>query len=79
MKEKSMSNLQVLAKKVRELRKQHGMTQIELADIAGVSLPSITRFEKGKETIRLDVLTKILNSLGYELAIKPIQDGTWTK
>ncbi len=52
------------------LRKQHGISQTELSEISGVSLPSISRVERGKETIRLDVLVKILNALGYELSIK---------
>lgn len=57
--------------KIRLLRRSHGISQAELALISGVSLPSISRLEKGKETIRLDVLTRILDSLGYELDIKP--------
>ena len=61
-----------IPERIRELRKKHGMTQAELADIAGVSLPSVTRLENGKETIRLDVLSKILNCLGYRLDITPI-------
>lgn len=60
-----------IAQKIRDLRKAHGLTQTQLADIAGVSLPSITRLEKGKETIRLDVLIRILDSLGFQLDIKP--------
>jgi len=57
--------------KIRDLRKQHGLTQTELADISGVSLPSISRLERGKESIRLDVLVKILDCLGYQLTVKP--------
>jgi HTH-type transcriptional regulator/antitoxin HipB len=59
-----------LAEAIRELRKKHGISQGELAQISGVSLPSISRFERGKDTIRLDVLMKILDALGYRLEIK---------
>lgn len=65
-----VSETQELAETVRELRKKHGISQGELAQIAGVSLPSISRFERGKDTIRLDVLMKMLDALGYRLEIK---------
>lgn len=65
-----VSETQELAATVRELRKKHGISQGELAQIAGVSLPSISRFERGKDTIRLDVLMKMLDALGYRLEIK---------
>ncbi len=60
-----------LSSKVRELRKLHALSQSELAQIADVSLPSISRFECGKESIRLDVLVKILSALGHDLDITP--------
>jgi transcriptional regulator with XRE-family HTH domain len=47
------------------------MTQAQLADISGVSLPTISRIERGKETIRLDVLIKVADCLGYELTLQP--------
>lgn len=61
------------AAKIKTIRKQHGITQGQLADISGVSLPSISRIERGKESIRLDVLSKLLECLGYELIIRPIE------
>lgn len=69
--EKSMASTIPIPERIRALRKSHGISQGELAEISGVSLPSISRLERGKETIRLDVLIKILECLGYELEIKP--------
>ncbi len=66
---------QELAATLREIRKKHGISQGELAQISGVSLPSISRFERGKDTIRLDVLMKILAALGYSLEIKAKEKG----
>ncbi len=65
--------IESIAKQIKELRRQHRITQSQLADISGVSLPSISRIERGKETIRLDVLTKLLDCLGYEIIIRPQQ------
>ncbi len=64
-----------ISERVRALRKEHKLSQTQLSDIAGISLPSLSRLEKGKETIRLDVLSKILKALGYELDIKPVRKG----
>ena len=60
--------------RIRELRKQHDITQASLAEIAGVSLPSIQRLEAGKETIRLDVLIKVTDALGYQVSLEPKVD-----
>ena len=65
-----LQSTQPIAEKIRELRKRHGLSQEKLAAIAGVSLPTVSRLERGKETIRLDVLVKMLNALGYDLEIK---------
>ena len=59
-----------LAKEIKRIRKAHGLSQTELAEVSGVSLPSITRLEAGKSTLRLDVLTKVAESLGYELTLQ---------
>ena len=59
------------ATEIKSLRKKHHISQKELADLSGVSLPSINRMERGKETIRLDILVKVLNCLGYELHVRP--------
>lgn len=68
-----MSSQENFAQTIRNLRKQHGITQSQLADISGVSLPTISRIERGKETVRLDVLNKLIDCLGYELVIRPIK------
>ncbi len=63
--------LESLATQVKYCRKQHGISQEKLAEIAEVSLPSISRLERGKATIRFDLLMKILDSLGLQLEIIP--------
>ena len=55
----------------RGLRKQHGITQANLAIMAGVSLPALQRFEAGNATARMDTIRKILAALGYELTVRP--------
>ena len=50
--------------KLRELRKQRGLTQQDLADIVGVSNVSLSNYERGVQMPDILTLTKIANALG---------------
>ncbi len=59
-----------LGEEVRSRRRKLGLSQEELADLAGVS-PSFVRFvEHDKSSVRLDKLRAVLNVLGLEVTIK---------
>ena len=47
---------------LRALREFHGMTQLQLADKAGVSVTTIRKLERG-ERVKLDVLELIAEAL----------------
>ena len=51
---------------VRKRRKNQGLTQEQLAILAGVSKPTLNRFEQGKTNITLANTLKILRALGLE-------------
>lgn len=57
-----------IANLVRMKRKQLGYTQLELSKRIGVGLRFLKELEQGKQTVRLDKVTQILNFFGYELA-----------
>ncbi len=59
-----------LAEKIKELRKETGLTQIELAKRVGVGLRFIRELEQGKSTVRLDKVTQVLEFLGCHLEVK---------
>jgi transcriptional regulator with XRE-family HTH domain len=46
------------------------MDQQKLALVANVAVRSIHRVENGEPTVRLDVLTRILEALGLELEVR---------
>lgn len=48
-------------------RKQLGVTQDDLAGLAGVSVRFLSSLERGKPTVRLDTLVAVLDALGLEL------------
>lgn len=55
---------------VRFHRKKASLSQRELAQIAGVGKTVIFDLEKGKESIKLNTLTKILDALNISLALE---------
>ena len=57
--------------KLIEARERRGLSQRELADLAGLKQPAIARLESMKTTPQIDTLFKILQPLGYTLAIVP--------
>ena len=58
-----------LANEVRSRRTVLGLTQRDLADMAGVSERFIRFVEQGKPSIQLDSLIAVLDILGLELHI----------
>jgi y4mF family transcriptional regulator len=54
---------------VRGRRKELGIDQETAAQLAGVSRKTISEIERGKQTIRLDVIIRVLDVLGLRLGI----------
>ncbi|MDF2051856.1 MULTISPECIES: helix-turn-helix transcriptional regulator [unclassified Arthrobacter] len=59
----------ILAAEVRSRRTSLGLTQRDLADMAGVSERFVRFVEQGKPSIQLDSLLAVLNTLGLELQV----------
>ena len=58
-----------LASIIKKHRKAAGLSQLQLAEMAGVGKTSVFDLEKGKETIQLDTLRKILNVLNIKVQL----------
>lgn len=56
-----------IANLVHYYRKQSGLSQQELARLAGVGKTVIYDIEKGKESVRLSTLLKILDVLNIQI------------
>lgn len=59
-----------LGDQLRVRRRDLGLTQIDLADLAGVSDRFVRSVEHGKPSLQMDSLMKVLNALGMELHAK---------
>lgn len=57
-----------LAKFVKEMRKQYGLTQVDLSQKSGVGLRFVRELEQGKTTLRLDKVNQVLAMFGAEMA-----------
>jgi Predicted transcriptional regulator with C-terminal CBS domains len=60
---------QILSLVIRQHRKIAGLSQLQLAELAGVGKTVIFDLEKGKETVQLDTLRKILNALNIKVEL----------
>lgn len=58
-----------VAAEVRARRAGLGLTQQDLADMAGVSERFVRFVEQGKPSVQLDSLTAVLETLGLELRL----------
>ena len=58
--------LNPIASFIKEKRKKLNLTQIELAEKAGVGLRFIRELEQGKETLQLNKVNQVLQLFGHE-------------
>ena len=54
---------------VRSRRKTRRLTQVELAELAGVGTRFVSELERGKPTVRLDHVDRVLAVFGKKLGV----------
>ena len=59
----------VLATVIKKHRKASGLSQLQLSEMAGVGKTVVFDIEKGKETIQLNTLRKILAVLNIKVQL----------
>ncbi|RHJ82345.1 helix-turn-helix transcriptional regulator [Parabacteroides sp. AM08-6] len=57
---------------VKQMRKEHNLTQVELSEKSGVGLRFVRELEQGKQTLRLDKVNQVLNLFGAEVGVVPM-------
>jgi HTH-type transcriptional regulator / antitoxin HipB len=71
-----MIQSQELAEVIRMHRKAAKLSRVQLAELAGVGKTAIYDIEKGKESVQLDTLRKILRVLNIKIVLtSPFMDN----
>ena len=60
---------------IRAARAQAGLSQLELADRAGTSQPTVAAYESGTKIPSADTLERLLRAAGFRLATLPLGKG----
>ena len=58
---------QAIGKFVRERRRANGLTQQQLGELAGVGTRFVSELERGKATLRMDAVNRVLRVFGRML------------
>jgi y4mF family transcriptional regulator len=53
---------------IKQMRKQYGLTQVDLSEKSGVGLRFVRELEQGKQSLRMDKVNQVLSLFGGELA-----------
>ena len=56
----SVQQVQLVGRKIRQLRKEHKLTQVELSTRLGIQQSDLSRMEQGQYRVSLDTLFRIL-------------------
>lgn len=59
-----------MGQSIRDLRTQRGLTQVQLAQLAGITQSNLARIEAGRYAVGLDILNKIANAMGVAVELK---------
>ncbi len=55
---------------VEAIRKQQGLTQVDVSGLAGLGMRFMVDLEKGKPTIQMQKVLDVLTQLGLEVVIR---------
>lgn len=70
-----LTNASQLAEIVRRERKRQKVSQIRLSQLADVGVRFVRDLEDGKETVQLDKVLAVLETLGIAVELSSMGDG----
>lgn len=71
--ENKVRQIQLVGRKIRQLRKEHKLTQVELSSRLGIQQSDLSRMEQGEYRVSLDILFRILAE--FKMSIGEFFDG----
>lgn len=72
-----MTHREIIGSQLAALRKEHGLTVRQLAELCGLDHANIVKIENGKYNVSIDILQRVCDVLGADIKIigKEISDG----
>ena len=70
----AINSSKMLGQKIRQLRREQGVTQAQLAGLANTGIRFVSDLENGKETCQLGKMLRVLSTLGVDLDIRSPYD-----
>ena len=64
---------QTIAEYVKRMRRETGLTQVDLSEKAGVGLRYVRELEQGNESLRLDKVNQVLSLFGSQVGVVSIR------
>ncbi len=64
-----VSDATVIGRALRRARQDQGLTQAELAAVAGVGVRFVSELERGKPTAELGLVLRVLRTAGVDLLV----------
>ena len=71
MSDPDLSPIDDIGRAMRALRRAQGVTQVDLADLAGVGPRFVSEIENGKKTAEIGKVVQVLAALGATLVVVP--------
>ena len=70
----AINSTKALGRKIRQLRREQGVTQTQLAGLANTGVRFVSDLENGKETCQLGKMLRVLSTLGVDLDVRSPYD-----
>ena len=70
----AINSSKMLGRKIRQLRREQGVTQAQLAGLANTGIRFVSDLENGKETCQLGKMLRVLSTLGVDLDVRSPYD-----
>nr|DAL35663.1 MAG TPA_asm: helix-turn-helix domain protein [Caudoviricetes sp.] len=64
-----------IGQQIAMLRKKHGLTTRQLAELSGINFANISKIENGRYNVSVDVLERICSALGVRVKIEEQENG----
>lgn len=61
---------------LRRFRRERGLTQIQLAKLAGLRQGTVSQVENGLETVKLTTIMELMRALELEIVVQPRTKGS---